>query len=183
MFRTAIATYINTNLQKHGLSAKKVAAIAQIPDSTFSNYKTGKIEHPNEEQLFRIAAVFGDTEETIRLLRLESEDAAKKEEQLKADAKDKALLDQVAALIREGSVKLLSENAEHMEAQQEEMRRLAAEQIENERSRCAQEIKLLREHYEGQMALMERQYEARIADLKQYIEMFCVERPRRIRRK
>ena len=60
MFRTAIATYINTNLQKHGLSAKKVAAIAQIPDSTFSNYKTGKIEHPNEEQLFRIAAVFGD---------------------------------------------------------------------------------------------------------------------------
>ena len=183
MFRTAIAAYINTNLQKHGLSAKKAAALAKIPDSTFSNYKTGKIEHPNEEQLCRIAAVFGDTEETIRLLRLESEDVAKKEEQLKADAKDKALLDQVAALFRDGAVKLLAESAERMEAQQEEVRRLAAEQIENERARCAQEIKLLRQHHEEQMALMERQYGARIADLKQCIEMLCADRPRRIRRK
>ena len=183
MFRTAIAAYINTNLQKTGLSAKKAAALAQIPDSTFSNYKTGKIEHPNEEQLYRIAAVFGDTKETIRLLRLESEDAARKEDQLKAEAKDKALLDQVATLFREGSVKLLAENAARMEAQQEEMRRLAAEQIENERARCEQEIKHIRQHYEDQMALMEHQYEARIADLKQYIGMLCADRPRRIRRK
>ena len=183
MFRTAIATYINTNLQKHGMSAKKAASLANIPESTFSNYKTGKIEHPNEEQLFRIAAIFGDTQETIRLLRLESEDAAKKEEQLKADAKDKALLDQVAALFRDGSVKLLAENAERMEAQQEEMRRLVAEQIENERSRYAREINLIRQHYEEQMALMERQYEARIVDLKQYIEILCADRARRIRRK
>lgn len=183
MFRTAIAAYINTNLQRTGLSAKKAAVLAQIPESTFSNYKTGKIEHPNEEQLFRIAAVFGDTEETIRLLRLESEDADRKEEQLNADAKDKALLDQVAALFRDGAVKLLAEIADRMEAQQEEMRRLAADQIENERARCKQEIDHIRHHYEEQMALMERQYEARISDLKQYIEMLCAYRPRRIRRK
>ena len=183
MFRTAIAAYINTNLQKHGLSAKKAAAMAQIPDSTFSNYKTGKIEHPNDEQLCRIAAVFGDTEETIHRLRFESEAADRKEEQLNADAKDKALLDQVASLFRDGAVKLLAESADRMEAQQEELRRLAAEQIENERARCAQELKLVRQHYEDEMALMERQYEARIADLKQYIEMLCADRPHRIHRK
>lgn len=191
MFRTSVSTYINSNLNEHHLSAKELAARAQIPESTLSNYKTGKIENPSDEQLFRIAAVFGDGPEVIRLLRLESEESAQKEARLKAEAKDRALIEQVAAIIREGSVKLLAEHSAGMAAQQSEIIAHTDKRIEEERQRfkertaevlrqcneeilrakenCAREIALHKEFYEQRAHIIEAQYEARLAESREHL--------------
>jgi len=190
MYGATIAAYINQNMIAHNLSAKEVAARSKTPESTLSNYRTGKVENPNEEQLFRIAAVFGDSPDTIRLLRLESEEAAAKEARLKAEAKDKELINQIAELIKSGSIALLDQHAERMAAQQSEILQHADARIEEERQRaaelnakvlkqcqeeidrtkeaCAREIALHKEFCDQRVALTERHYEARLADLKAY---------------
>lgn len=190
MYGATIAAYINQNMIAHNLSAKEVAARSKTPESTLSNYRTGKVENPNEEQLFRIAAVFGDSPDTIRLLRLESEEAAAKEARLKAEAKDKELINQIAELIKSGSIALLDQHAERMAAQQNEILQNADARIEEERQRaaelnakvlkqcqeeiartkesCEKEIALHKEFCDQRIALTEKHYEARLADLKAY---------------
>lgn len=192
MYGATIATYINQGLIAHNMSAKELASRAQVPESTLSNYKTGKVERPNEEQLFRIAAVFGDSPDTIRLLRLESEEAAAKEARLKAEAKDRDLIDQIAGLIKDGSLALLDQHAERMAAQQSEILEHADARIEDERRRaselnakvlqqckaeveraksdCAREIEIEKAHCKEKLDLMERMYESRITDLKSHSE-------------
>lgn len=192
MYGATIAAYINQNMIAHNLSAKELAARSKTPESTLSNYRTGKVENPNEEQLFRIAAVFGDSPDSIRLLRLETEEAAAKEARLKAEAKDKELINQIAELIKSGSIALLDQHAERMAAQQNEILQHADARIEEERQHaaelnakvlkqcqeeiartkeaCEKEIALHKEFCDQRVALTERHYEARLADLKSYSE-------------
>ena len=192
MYGTAVAAYINQNMAAHKLSAKEVAAKSQTPESTLSNYRTGKVENPNEEQLFRIAAVFGDGPDTIRLLRLEAEEASSKEARLKAEAKDKELISQIAEIIKSGSIALLDQNAERMAAQQSEILQHSDRRIEEERQRaaelnakvlrqcneevarvkevCAREISMTKEFCDQRVRMTEQHYEARLADARDHLE-------------
>lgn len=192
MFRTVIANYINQGMVTHNLSAKEVATKSKTPESTLSNYRTGKVENPNEEQLFRIAAVFGDGPDTIRLLRLESEEASAREARLKAEAKDKDLINQIAEIIRGGSIALLDQHADRMAAQQSEILQHADARIEEERQRaadlnakvlkqcqeeiarakeaCAHEIAINEKFCNERIRLTEQHYEARLADQRAHLD-------------
>ena len=186
MYGAAVATYINQNMIAHNLSAKEVAAKSQTPESTLSNYRTGKVEKPNEEQLFRIAAVWGDSPDTIRLLRFEAEEAMRKEARLKDEAKDRELINQIADVIKSGSIALLDQHADRMAAQQSEILQHADARVEEERRRaadlnarvlkqcqdevarikesCAHEIAMNKEFCDERIRLTEKHYEARLAD-------------------
>lgn len=192
MYGAAVAAHINQNMAAHNLSAKEVASRSQTPESTLSNYRTGKVEKPNEEQVLRIFAVWGDGPDVLYRIRRQAEEMASEEARLKASAKDKELIDQIAEVIKSGSIALLDQQAERMGAQQGEILKHADARIEDERRRaselnakvlqqckaeveraksdCAREIEIEKAHCKEKLDLMERMYESRIADLKSHSE-------------
>jgi len=191
MFKVVIADYINKNLIAHKKSAKEAALKCDIPESTLSNYRTGKIENPNLEHLYRIAAFFGDDPEVIRRLRQQAEESAAEEARLKADAKDRQLIDQITGIIREGSIEMLKQYSELTAAQQTEIIQHADRQIEEERRRaadlnakvlrqcneevarvkevCAREIAMTKEFCDQRVRMTEQHYEARLEDAREHL--------------
>ena len=192
MYGAAIAAHINQNMAARNLSAKYVSSESQTPESTLSNYRTGKTENPNEEQVLRIFAVWGDGPDVLYNIRKQVDETAKAEALLKARAKDAELIDQIAEVIKSGSMALLDQQAERMGAQQSEIlqhadarvaeeRQRSAElnakvlqqckdEVERAKSDCAREIAIEKAHCKDKLDLMERMYESRIADLKSHSE-------------
>lgn len=135
MYGAAIAAHINQSMAAYNLSAKYVSSESKTPESTLSNYRTGKVEKPNEEQLLRIFAVWGDGPEVLYNIRKQVDETAAAEARLKASAKDKELIDQIAEVIKAGSMALLDQQAERVGAQQSEILRHADARVEEERRR------------------------------------------------
>lgn len=191
MFKVAIADYINKNLITHKKSAKEAALKCDIPESTLSNYRTGKIEKPNLEHLYRIAAFFDDGPEVIHKLRQQAEESAAEESRLKADAKDRQLIDQITGIIREGSIEMLKQYNELTAAQQTEIIQHTDRRIEEERRRaadlnakvlrqcneevarvkevCAREIAMTKEFCDQRVRMTEKHYEARLDDAREHL--------------
>ena len=191
MFKVVIADYINKNLIAHKKSAKEASVKCDIPESTLSNYRTGKIENPNLEHLYRIAAFFGDGPEVIRKLRHQAEESAAEEARLKADAKDRQLIDQITGIVREGSIEMLKQYSELTAAQQTEILQHADRRIAEERQRaaelnakvlqqcneevdrakenCAREIAMTKEFCDQRVRMTEQHYEARLADAREHL--------------
>lgn len=192
MYGAAIAAHINQNMAAHNLSAKQVSSRSQTPESTLSNYRTGKVEKPNEEQVLRIFAVWGDGPDVLYNIRRQAEATAAQEAQLKASAKDKELIDQIAEVIKAGSMALLDQQAERMGAQQSEILQHANQRVEEERQRsadlnakvlrqcqeevarikeaCAREIAINKDFCDQRIQMTERHYESRLADQRQHLE-------------
>lgn len=190
MYGAAIAAHINQNMAARNLSAKHVSSESKTPESTLSNYRTGKIEKPNEEQVLRIFAVWGDGPEVLYNIRKQVDETAAAEARLKASAKDKELIDQIAEVIKSGSMALLDQQAERMGAQQSEILQHADARVEEERQRsaelnakvlkqcqeeiqrtkayCAHEIEVEKAHCQDKITMLERMYESRIEDLRAY---------------
>lgn len=188
MYGAAIAAHINQNMAARNLSAKYVASESKVPESTLSNYRTGKVDKPNEEQVLRIFAVLGDGPEVLYNIRKQVDETAAAEALLKARAKDAELIDQIAEVIKAGSMALLDQQADRMGAQQSEILHHADARIAEERQRaselnakvlqqckaeverakteCAREIEIEKAHCQEKLDLMERMYESRIEDLK-----------------
>ena len=191
MFKVVIADYINKNLIAHKKSAKEAALKCDIPESTLSNYRTGKIEKPNLEHLYRIAAFFDDGPEVIHKLRQQAEESAAEEARLKADAKDRQLIDQITGIIREGSIEMLKQYSELTAAQQTEIIQHTDRRIEEERRRaadlnakvlrqcneevarvkevCAREIAMTKEFCDQRVRMTEQHYEARLEDAREHL--------------
>lgn len=192
MYGAAIAAHINQNMAAHNLSAKQVSSRSQTPESTLSNYRTGKVEKPNEEQVLRIFAVWGDGPDVLYNIRRQAEETAAQEAQLKASAKDKELIDQIAEVIKAGSMALLDQQAERMGAQQSEILQHANQRVEEERQRsadlnakvlrqcqeevarikeaCAHEIAINKDFCDQRIQMTERHYESRLADQRLHLE-------------
>lgn len=192
MYGAAIAAHINQSMAAYNLSAKHVSSESKTPESTLSNYRTGKVEKPNEEQLLRIFAVWGDGPEVLYNIRKQVDETAAAEARLKASAKDKELIDQIAEVIKAGSMALLDQQAERMGAQQSEILRHADARVEEERQRaadlnakvlrqcqeetarakeaCAREIAMNKEFCDQRIKLTEQHYEARLADERRHLE-------------
>lgn len=188
MYGAAIAAHINQNMAARNLSAKHVASESKVPESTLSNYRTGKVDKPNEEQVLRIFAVWGDGSDVLYNIRKQVDETAAAEALLKARAKDAELIDQIADVIKAGSMALLDQQAERMGAQQSEILQHADARIAEERQRsselnakvlqqckyeverakadCAREIAIEKKHCQEKLDLMGRMYESRISDLK-----------------
>ena len=114
MYGSAIAAHINQNMAARNLSAKYVSSESKVPESTLSNYRTGKVDKPNEDQVLRIFAVWGDGPEVLYNIRKQVDETAAAEALLKARAKDAELIDQIADVIKAGSMALLDQQASSM---------------------------------------------------------------------
>lgn len=191
MYGAAIAAHINQNMAARNLSAKYVSSESQTPESTLSNYRTGKVEKPNEEQVLRIFAVWGDGPEVLYKIRKQVDETAAAEARLKASAKDKELIDQITGIVREGSIEMLKQYSELTAAQQTEIIQHSDRRIEEERQRaaelnakvlrqcneevsrakeaCAREIAMTKEFCDQRVRMTEQHYEARLADAREHL--------------
>ena len=65
VFKLRISQYINRNLVEKELTYKQLAERSGVPASSIHSYAQGKTGNPNEDNLIRIAAAFGDPPEVI----------------------------------------------------------------------------------------------------------------------
>ena len=136
VFKLRISQYINRNLVEKELTYKHLAELSGVPASSIHSYAQGKTSNPNEENLIRIAAAFGDPPEVIAAMRRESIETTAKENVLIAKADDKELMEKYAALIRESVSQILDEYRAASAAQQTEIIQHADQRVLDERALC-----------------------------------------------
>ena len=136
MFKLRISQYINRNLVEKELTYKQLAERSGVPASSIHSYAQGKTGNPNEDNLIRIAAAFGDPPEVIAAMRRESIETTAKENVLIAKADDKELMEKHAALIRESVSQILDEYRAASAAQQTEIIQHADQRVIDERALC-----------------------------------------------
>lgn len=136
VFKLRISQYINKNLVEKELTYKQLAERSGVPASSIHSYAQGKTGNPNEDNLIRIAAAFGDPPEVITAMRRESIETTAKENVLIAKADDKELMEKHAALIRESVSQILDEYRAASAAQQTEIIQHADQRVIDERALC-----------------------------------------------
>lgn len=136
MFKLRVSQYINNGLVENNWTYKTLCDRSGVPVSTIHSYAQGKTSNPNEENLIRIAAAFGDPPSVIHAMRKESVDTTAKENLLIAKADDKELMEKHASLIRESVTQILEEYRAASAAQQTEIIAHADHRVEEERQRA-----------------------------------------------
>lgn len=121
MFKIRISQYINENIDRHNLTYKKLSELSGVPISTIHSYAQGKTSAPNEDNLVRIAAAFGDKPDVIQAMHRESLSSTAKENMLIARSDEPELLEKYAALIRSSVAQILEEYRVQSAAQQTEI--------------------------------------------------------------
>ena len=144
MFHLHVSAYINDRLKKTKMTYRDLAARSGVPLSTIYGYARGQVNKPDDDALIRIAAAFGDGEDVIRQMHVDSLPSTTEENMIFAAASDQLLLEKLALLIRENFVAVMDEYVSSEERQYRE--RLATVQAQ----------------YDKLMADMERRYTERI---------------------
>ena len=146
MFHLHVSAYINDRLKKTKMTYRDLAARSGVPLSTIYGYARGQVNKPDDDALIRIAAAFGDGEDVIRQMHVDSLPSTTEENMIFAAASDQLLLEKLALLIRENFVAVMDDYVSSEERQYRE--RLATVQAQ----------------YDKLMKDMEKKYEERIAD-------------------
>lgn len=144
MFHLHVSAYINDRLKKTKMTYRDLAARSGVPLSTIYGYARGQVNKPDDDALIRIAAAFGDGEDVIRQMHVDSLLSTTEENMIFAAASDQLLLEKLALLIRENFVAVMDDYVSSEERQYRE--RLATVQAQ----------------YDKLMADMERRYTERI---------------------
>lgn len=144
MFHLHVSAYINDRLKKNKMTYRDLAAKSGVPLSTIYGYARGQVNKPDDDALIRIANAFGDGEDVIRQMRIDSLPATTEENMIFAGANDQQLLEKLVLLIRENFVAVMDDYVSSEERQYRE--RLATVQAQ----------------YDKLMADMERRYTERI---------------------
>lgn len=146
MFHLHVSAYINDRLKKNKMTYRDLAAKSGVPLSTIYGYARGQVNKPDDDALIRIANAFGDGEDVIRQMRIDSLPSTTEENMIFAGANDQQLLEKLVLLIRENFVAVMDDYMSSEERQYRE--RLATVQ----------------DQYDKLMKDMEKKYEERIAD-------------------
>ncbi|MBQ7825870.1 MAG: hypothetical protein IJ337_05920 [Clostridia bacterium] len=179
MFKLRLAEYINQNMLARDMTYKDLHDLSGVPDSSLHSYAQAKVNNPNEENLVRIAAAFGDPPDVIQRMRRESLDSSFKENQIIAESDDQQRMEQFAALMRSSMAAILTENIVHESARQTEIIQHADARVETERQRfkarvdevlrqcnaevakaeaiCAEKIAMVERHSRDLLALKDEQ--------------------------
>lgn len=144
MFHLHVSAYINDRLKKTKMTYRDLAARSGVPLSTIYGYARGQVNKPDDDALIRIAAAFGDGEDVIRQMHVDSLPSTTEENMIFAAANDQLLLEKLALLIRENFIAVMDDYVSSEERQYRE--RLATVQAQ----------------YDKLMADMERRYTERI---------------------
>lgn len=135
MFKLRLAEYINRNMLERNMTYKDLRDLSGVPDSSLHSYAQARVNNPNDDNLIRIAAAFGDPPEIIQRMRRESAESSAQENRLIAESDDQERMERYAALIRFSVAQLLEEYRIQSAAQQTEIIQHADERVETERRR------------------------------------------------
>ena len=164
MIKLRVSQYINRNLVDHDMTYKALSTLSGVPVSTIHAYAQGKTTSPNEDNLIRIAAAFGDGPDVIYAMHRESLPAIADENLLIAHSDDKELMEKYADLIRSTVSQILDEYRSAASSQQTEIITHADQRVEDERRRarercdavlaqCLEEVERQKQHNASLLAL------------------------------
>ncbi len=120
MFHLHVSAYINDRLKKTKMTYRDLAARSGVPLSTIYGYARGQVNKPDDDALIRIAAAFGDGEDVIRQMHVDSLPSTTEENMIFAAASDQLLLEKLALLIRENFVAVMDDYVSSEERQYRE---------------------------------------------------------------
>lgn len=135
MFKLRLAEYINSNMQERNWTYRDLSGKSGVPDSSIHSYAQGRVTTPNEDNLIRIAAAFGDGPDVIQEMRREALPSTVQENKLLAESADKERMEAFAALMRKNMLSVMEEYRTAAAEQQTEIIRHADEHVEIERRR------------------------------------------------
>lgn len=135
MFKLRIAEYINNNMREKDMTYKDLSLKSGVADSSIHSYAQGRVNTPNEENLIRIAAAFGDGPDVIQRMRREALPSTTEENKLIAQSTDQQRMEQFAQLMRSNMSAILAENGMNESARQTEIIQHADARVETERRR------------------------------------------------
>lgn len=167
MFKLRLAEYINSNMQERNWTYRDLSGKSGVPDSSIHSYAQGRVTTPNEDNLIRIAAAFGDGPDVIQEMRREALPSTVQENKLLAESADKERMEAFAALMRKNMLSVMEEYRTAAAEQQTEIIRHADEHVETERRRfkaradevvrqCKEEIERGRQHNAELMAVKDQ---------------------------
>ncbi|MBP3656675.1 MAG: hypothetical protein J6K32_08275 [Clostridia bacterium] len=187
IYKMQISQYISSNMEKWGDTLKSLSDRSGVPSSSIHSYVQGRVNHPDEENLIRIAAAFGDPPEVIAQMRRESHAAMSAEAKLIAGADDKQRMEQLASVMRTSMISVLEEQRAASSAQQDELAAQTERRIEAERARfkeraaevvrqCEEETARIRASCDERVRLTEAHCAQRIEDSRQHMSDVLSER-------
>ena len=135
MFKLRIAEYINANMQERKWTYRDLSLKSGVADSSIHSYAQGRVTTPNEDNLIRIAAAFGDSPDVIQEMRREALGSTVQENKILAEAADKERMERFIILMRENMLQVMEEYRAASAAQQTEMIQHADARVEAERRR------------------------------------------------
>lgn len=135
MFKLRLAEYINSNMQERNWTYRDLSGKSGVPDSSIHSYAQGRVTTPNEDNLIRIAAAFGDGPDVIQEMRREALPSTVQENKLLAESADKERMEAFASLMRKNMLSVMEEYRTAAAEQQTEIIRHADEHVEIERRR------------------------------------------------
>lgn len=145
LFKLRISQYINENIDAHNMTYKKLSELSGVPMSTLHSYAQGKTSTPNEDNLIRIAAVFGDAPAVIQEMRKEAKPSTEQENMLRAKSSDPELLEKYATIIRSNVSQILEEYRVQSAAQQTEIIQHADQRVEDAKAEASAQCKKVAE--------------------------------------
>lgn len=163
MFKLRLAEYINAGLQDRGMTYKEFSTLSGVPVTTLHSYAQGRVNNPDEDNLARIAKAFGDDPEVIRTMRREEMASTARENILIARSDDKALMEQLAGLIRSNMLEVLEAYKAQAIEQQAQIIAHADERVEKVEARCAEQIRQIEANWAEKMD-MQRRHDAELLE-------------------
>lgn len=151
MFKLRVADYINNNMLERGLTYKDVSRMSGVSDSSIHTYAQAKVTNPNEDNLIRIAAAFGDTPDIIQQMRREALNSTTEENKIIAQSSDKERMEEFTALMRSNVAQLLEEYRLQSAAQQTEIIQNADQRVANEEARFKKRVDEVVRQYEAEI--------------------------------
>lgn len=176
IFRTDFAVYINQSLVNRNMTYKELSALSGVPSTTLSNYARGKVDNPNDEYCERIAAAFGDPPEVVQRMRRSALPVTAEENRLIAEADDKERVEQIAALLREHMVSVLTEFREQSAAQQTEIITHADALVAQEEKRYNDRLEVVSAQYHAEADEIRRQADEKVKMLRERADIVASER-------
>ena len=176
MFKLRIADYINSNMLEHGLTYKDLARISGVSDSSIHTSATAKVNNPNEDNLIRIAAAFGDPPEIIQQMRREALESTAEENNIIARSNDKERMEEFASLVRSNVAQILEEFRTQSAAQQTEIIEHADKRVDQERERYKERLDIVSHQYAAEVETIREQASEKMEMLRERAKIIAEEK-------
>lgn len=169
MVGLVFADYMNAGMEKRGWKIKDLERESHVADSTLLAYKKGRSNNPSRDNMYRIAAAFGDPPSVIdAMFTPTSGEQDEEERRLLAEAADAERIARIVAMIRENMIEIMVEHREQSSAQQSEIFAHAqakiAEAEQDFKRRNAEVLRQCREEIDREKAHCQQ----RIDDMQKY---------------